>query len=105
MLGGNAVWILPTILWPVRGAPVGLSVGDIIFLLTFTLALGFFVLFVFDVVPSVLTEWFGFYEWASRRRSEQIWKRIAALGDAQRSHFSSSSDANCHPPKRRGCAA
>jgi hypothetical protein len=87
ILVANSFWILPTILSLVRGEPVGMSVGDIVFLPAFTLVLGFLVLFVFSVVPPVLTEWFGFYEWARRRRSEQIWKKIAALGDAHKAPF------------------
>jgi hypothetical protein len=86
MLGANAIWILPSILSLVRGEPVGLSAGDIVFLLAFTLALGV-LWFVLSVGLSVSPDWFGFYEWARRRRSEQIWEKIAALGDAHKAPF------------------
>jgi len=44
-------------------------------------------MFAFLVVPHVLVEWFGFNEWASRRRSELQWKKIEALGDAHKAPF------------------
>lgn len=87
ILGANAIWILPTVFALVRGEPVGLSLGDIVFVLTFALVFGFFGIFVFSVVPSVLMEWFEFYEWARSRRSEKIWKKIDALGDAHKAPF------------------
>jgi hypothetical protein len=87
IVGVNAIWILPTIVSLVRGEPVGLSPGDIVFVLIFTLVLGFFGMFVFSVVPTLLIEWFGFYEWARRRGAEKTWKKIDALGDAHKAPF------------------
>jgi hypothetical protein len=87
VLGVNAIWILPTSVSLVRGEPVGLSLGDIVFVLTFTLVLGFLGMFVFSVVPSVLMEWLGFDEWVRRRGAENIWRKVEALGGAHKTPF------------------
>jgi hypothetical protein len=68
MLLCSTLVILPIVLSIVRGEPV--SVNDIV-ALTLVLAVGFLVLFTFLVVPSVLMDWFGFDEWARKRRGEK----------------------------------
>jgi hypothetical protein len=84
MMAGCALLLVPLVPSIVRGET---GVGEIVLPLAVVFVVLPVVFVVLEVVPLALMERFGFYEWASRRRSEIQTKKIAALGDVHKAPF------------------
>jgi hypothetical protein len=89
-----ALMLVPLIPSFVRGEA---SAGEIVFLLAAVFVACPVVFVLFEVVPSALTERFGFYEWAGRRATEKHLERLAALGEPHKAPFHSEQRCRLSP--------